>query len=305
MFSALRPHTGSRLLTTTAVQLALILSIAPVSHASDGETEISQARANQGLVTPADGAGFPVTISVPGAYRLTSNLVVTGPVDAIEIVVPGVQLDLNGFSIDGLDVGNRGIFSTESDVTLRNGTIRNMTGDGVDVGEYARISGLRSIDNGGDGIDVGSGGSVTGSTAANNGSFGIRGSLGCSVIGSISRNNGGDGINLGAGGSILENTVRDNTTDGLQCGTSCTISHNAVLNNDGDGINAALSFGSTIIGNAVRSNDLLGIDMADDAGYAHNVVTNNNGAGNNGQVDGGVPLDSNLCATNLFNRICP
>src|SRR5262245_6979065 len=39
------------------------------AHA-EGEILITQAKANAGGITPADTAGFPVTLSAPGSYRL-------------------------------------------------------------------------------------------------------------------------------------------------------------------------------------------------------------------------------------------
>ena len=42
----------------------------------DGQVLITQAAVNAGNVTPGDTPGFPATISVPGSYRLASNLTV-------------------------------------------------------------------------------------------------------------------------------------------------------------------------------------------------------------------------------------
>ena len=74
------------------------------ASAVDGVVEISQVRALAGGLTVGDAPGFPVTISVSGSYRLTSNLDVTGQpspenVIAVDITVGSVSLDLNGFSI--------------------------------------------------------------------------------------------------------------------------------------------------------------------------------------------------------------
>src|SRR5262245_3116596 len=63
---------------------------------------IDQKSAQSGKVTEGDAAGFPVTISEPGSYRLNSNLVVTdASVTVIEITANDVTLDLAGFSIIG------------------------------------------------------------------------------------------------------------------------------------------------------------------------------------------------------------
>ncbi len=82
--------------------LAQLLLAAPVG-AVDGVVEINQARALAGGVTTGDTPGFPVTISQPGSYRLTSGLNSTNTgVPIVRIEVSGsVKLDLNGFSITG------------------------------------------------------------------------------------------------------------------------------------------------------------------------------------------------------------
>jgi hypothetical protein len=43
-------------------------------HDPDGVVLINQSDALQGYITSRDAPGFPVTISDPGSYRLTSNL---------------------------------------------------------------------------------------------------------------------------------------------------------------------------------------------------------------------------------------
>lgn len=72
----------------------------PNTPASDVVT-IDQSKAAAGGITSGDTAGFPITISAPGSYRLTSNLVVPAGVDAIQVSVDNVTIDLNGFSIKG------------------------------------------------------------------------------------------------------------------------------------------------------------------------------------------------------------
>jgi len=63
---------------------------------------IDQAKAEAGGVTSGDAAGFPVTLSQPGNYRLTSNLTVADAnVSAIQITADGVTLELNGHTLQG------------------------------------------------------------------------------------------------------------------------------------------------------------------------------------------------------------
>lgn len=77
---------------------------------------------------PISAAGF--TISQPGSYYLTTNLIATG--DGIVIAADGVTLDLMGFSLTGdRSIGDYGVFLDGAsnapirNVTVRNGVIRN------------------------------------------------------------------------------------------------------------------------------------------------------------------------------------
>jgi hypothetical protein len=80
--------------------LTICALIASNAYAVDGVVLIDQNRALAGNVTPGDTAGFPVTISQPGSYRLSGNLTVgTVNVQAIQITVSNVTLDLNGFQV--------------------------------------------------------------------------------------------------------------------------------------------------------------------------------------------------------------
>ena len=70
--------------------------------AADGVTLIDQRAAMAGKVTSGDTAGFPVTISQSGSYKLTGNLTVPDAMTtAIQITADDVMLDLNGFAIIG------------------------------------------------------------------------------------------------------------------------------------------------------------------------------------------------------------
>src|SRR5689334_9768577 len=71
-------------------------------YAVDGVVLFNQASALAGNVTPGDAPGFPVTISVPGSYRLTGNIALTDlSANVIEITADNVTIDLNGFSLIG------------------------------------------------------------------------------------------------------------------------------------------------------------------------------------------------------------
>ncbi|MEO0587720.1 MAG: hypothetical protein AAF078_08785 [Planctomycetota bacterium] len=72
-------------------------------------------------------------INAPGSYYLTGNLTPNASV-AINVTVPGVVIDLNGFEIDGNLVVVR-MTAPNGTLTIRNGTIRNATGIAIDIND--------------------------------------------------------------------------------------------------------------------------------------------------------------------------
>ncbi len=95
-------HTA-RILVATALAAACTCALAQKAGSTSAPdvVTIDQTKAVNRGITSGDGAGFPVTLSQPGSYKLMSNLVVPAGVDGIVATVPGVTIDLNGFSITG------------------------------------------------------------------------------------------------------------------------------------------------------------------------------------------------------------
>lgn len=90
---------------------------------------------------------LPYTITQPGAYVLTKNLTVAGPIVAITINASNVSVDLKGFLITGpgSNIGGHGIEvpSSSSNVTIQNGAIFNFYESIVLNGPDATIQNLR------------------------------------------------------------------------------------------------------------------------------------------------------------------
>src|SRR5713226_8937081 len=111
-------HLQSRWLALALVWAGLSCNI----YAVDGVILIDQSRALAGNVTPGDLPGFPVTIYLPGSYRLSGNLTVPDAnTTAILITASNVALDLNGFSILGPTVCVVGVATTCSPSGVGNG----------------------------------------------------------------------------------------------------------------------------------------------------------------------------------------
>jgi hypothetical protein len=85
------------------ILIALPLLLPLAASAADGAYEINQDCAAAGCFA-GDAPGFPVTISQPGRYVLTSDLVppgAAGTVTVIDGAAAFVDLDLGGHAIDG------------------------------------------------------------------------------------------------------------------------------------------------------------------------------------------------------------
>jgi len=258
--------TIGKIVYCVALSVFLVVLIIPI-RAMAIVVKINQSKAINGNVTPGDSPGFPVTISQPGSYRLTSNLTVTNAnTTAIEITTDDVTLDLGGFLIKGptacssgnpvncspIGTGDGVNANGRVNITVVNGTVRGMGGDGIVGGKAYRIEDVHVISNGGDGI-VGGYGIVKENTATLN---------------------GGNGIS--AGGVITGNTVLDNGQNGIE------------------------AVESTVLGNAAFDNVSYGLSSLNNGGYANNVFSYNNGNGD--QVTGGNETGFNVCGA---DTICP
>ena len=89
-----------RFMPIRAVLTGSLLAISGPANAVDGVLEINQTCAVNTGCFAGDTAGFPVTISASGSYRLTGNLDLVGTaVPVIQITADRVTLDLNGFMV--------------------------------------------------------------------------------------------------------------------------------------------------------------------------------------------------------------
>ena len=234
-----------RFLTRPVASLVYVVVIAAPAYAVDGVVLINQAVALNGNVTPGDAPGFPVTISVPGSYRLTSNLTVPDVnTTAILVSANDVTIDLNGFAIIGpnLCAGNPascsssgagvGIdaFGTEN-IKVFNGTVRGMGSHGVALFENSSVERVAAMGNGGTGISIASIGSVTQSRGDSNGGSGI---FAESVSSSEAARNHLDGIVVTNGGSAVGNTTSNNGQRGIfAICPSLVLSNSAAFNSTG------------------------------------------------------------------------
>jgi hypothetical protein len=242
-----------------AVALASVLLAAPAA-AADGEVLINQAKANAGGVTPGDEPGYPITISRPGKYKLTSTLRVPPNTHGIDIASDDVTIDFNGFTMGGGGLALSGInASGQSSVAVMNGTIVAFTLSGVSrLGDRALIENMRILGNG----------------------FG--------------------GLLLGHHSRVSRSIVSGNATrtilHGIGCGVGCLIEQSIIADNRGPGVQMlALQDAGMVLGNIIMSNAGVGIDAGGGpVGFGNNTLTGNNGGGE--QVAGNlIRVHPNAC----------
>jgi hypothetical protein len=287
------------------------LACAAPALAVDGAREINQVCATSTGCFAGDSAGFPVTINQSGAYRLTSNLVLTGPHDVgISMATSEISIDLNGFEIRGVtecpdgpgctNTGTgKGIVPTSSFLhghSVRNGSVSGMGLYGVEIGQHGEVKDVRANHNGGYGIVTGVGSVVMGCAVGRNGQGGISASSESLVADNVVMLTKGSGAGISGGGDavIRGNSVNNGSGDGIFAAAGSLVTGNTASSNFGDGIEA--DFASRVSGNVVLFNSGFGLNLPNSgihkSGYSDNVIDPSTPANT---VSGGVDLGGNLC----------
>lgn len=239
---------------------------------SQGYIEINQA------VVDANG-GFPYTISSPGYYRFTGNVVKTaadGTVPAIEITASNVTLDLGNFDLEGPGICSRAAFTgvvtcsghvagsgiqqtgALTNIAIRNGSVHGFF-NGISLSAQGSVvSSLTAYDNAFQGVSViGDASRVENVTAIRNGSSGITIQNNSAVQNCDASQNDDYGIQANSASTVRLNNVMGNRLGGMSLNPSAVFSGNEVLDNfgsdpvfsgqDGGGNNCTNSSG-TIVG---------------------------------------------------------
>ncbi len=261
---------------------------------------------------PISPATLPITITAEGSYYLTTNIVApAGHTDSGIIVnASNVTIDLNGFELAGVtgSVSGISVGVGSSNITVRNGTIRNWGSNGIDgVGNARmRIESVRAISNGGTGFFLdagtvalncttfgnGSSGIVTSAhslirdcEASANGVFGFNAGSGSVVQGCAANGNTSTGIKIFDAGtittcSVSASGINGTTTaniDGIVITKNCSVSGTTSNGNTGLGLRVSASGsgnGAVITGSTFNLNTLGGI-LADDSAVTNCVVHGN------------------------------
>jgi hypothetical protein len=212
------------------VRLTIVAGVLlAVAAPANAQKLITQAKVTSGAFTPGDAPGFPLTISVRGSYKLTGNLVVPANKTAIHITADNVTLDLNGFGIFGPDgnTGGIGIDAFQSNISVMNGSVRNM-GVGINLGGNShRVNNVYVMfATAGFGVLVGPASAVTNSTVNFN-QFGIGAGAGSTVLGNTVHGNSALGLSLGSNGGFANNIFTGNNGGLGQTVGGVDLGHNA------------------------------------------------------------------------------
>lgn len=241
--------------TRTLIAAALIAS----GSAAFAQAAITQNMAVAGGVTPGDTAGFPVTISQPGSYKLTSNLFVPEGSMGVHITAANVTLDLNGFSIVGPSTCTR-VYNTKAvtcaytgsfagvavaynapGARVRGGTVKGFQ-SGVSSYASASVEDITATFNmQGVSFSVSAGASfrLSGINANYNSGNGIdTGSAIGTIERSQSNHNGGKGINAQSGVTLFNVEAIENFGHGVDGGAG----HAVYSTGNGNGTNPAQNF---------------------------------------------------------------
>jgi hypothetical protein len=204
--------------------------------AIDGEVLITHTKALNGNVTPGDTAGYPVTLSRPGAYKLAGNLAAPLNKDGIQVTAGDVTIDLAGFRIHGQGIGLTGIYGAgQASLTVRNGTIAVFKNNGIfGTGHSWIIENMRLTGNFVRGADVGGLATFLHNTITGNRFGGIKCLGACHVEGNLVSSNGdpggGNGVQI-TSGMVLGNTIVGNKNYGISTTAAVGFGNNALLYN--------------------------------------------------------------------------
>lgn len=257
----------------------LAAALAAPAWASDGVIEINHARALAGGVSgslAADPAGYPVRITQPGSYRLTSDLAVPNAAAGGIVIAAGtddVTLDLGGFTIRGVSsvvaipptwactlqgtgMGVRAepgtAPATARNVVLKNGAVRNFGNTGIDLsGDGTSVRDVDAEENCGRGISGGQYAQILSSRARRNLAIGIACDEGCRIADSVAIGNGDGGLRPLADSLVADSAARDSGGDEIR-GFENTLVVDSEASDDAGGAAIRLETGALVLRYVIR-----------------------------------------------------
>ncbi len=280
-------HRRSRIPLAVALALAWNASSA---GARDGVLEINQVCAESTGCVPGDAPGFPVTLSAPGSYTLTSVLQLPDEnTVGIEVQADYLTIDLNGFPILGttvcttsggapscgpLGTGGGIVDPTQSraGVEVRNGVVARTGGVGIQLGPRCSIEWMRVISNGSHGVQCGDDARFADNVAHLNGGTGLDAVVGATFVRNVATDNASQGLHATHRTVVLENVVARNE-NGILVDDAGSVVRNVASENRNDGIEG--DHGVSVIGNLTMDNNGHGVRCKDGCQITRNVAYDN------------------------------
>lgn len=304
--------------TSPILLFASALVASAPALAAEGVLELSHTCATATGCFAGDAAGYPVTISFSGAYRLTSDLVtpLVGGANTtlVQITANHVDLDLNGFALRGLvsctgspaecsaTGSGRGVDASGNGVSIHDGLVYGMGSNGLFASLDARISNVIARSNGGNGIFAGTGSVMTDLVSSSNGGGGIVTGGSAVIRDSVARANGSQGFSLQTGSFATGIVANSNGGDGILAANSTEITGCTAVGNEGDGVQ--IGAGSTVRDCTTRVNDGAGINATGGDNLVVGIQSSSNGRYS---LEGNMFFDQVLlgCSTGAFPAVDP
>lgn len=242
----------------TARPVVLAAALLAVAGGAFAQQTIDHSKVLAGGVTPGDTPGYPLTLSLPGHYKLTSNLSVPANTTGIRITAPNVTLDLNGYTVAGpvtcmqitgglnliCSPGSDGksygieIGTTSAGTVIRNGRVQGFAHGGIRTVGADTLEGVQVTQNAGHG--------VSGIETFNSG---------VNIIDSLITLNAGAGVAVASG--VVTRTRVVANGDGI-LGTAIqsvkfvSVNDSLVTHNAGVGLNSVTPHGTLSAGNGTN-----------------------------------------------------
>jgi hypothetical protein len=213
-------------------------------------------------------SALPFTITQPGSYYVTANLMPASDENGIVVAANDVTIDLGGFTLTGGGGSSgEGISASEAraNIVIRNGTVRGWPGSGVNFYDSSSsgvlVQSIHAAGNTFTGIGLRNNSRATDCVAEGNSSYGILVGTDCLIERCRALSNSGAGIKAGNGFTIVDCNVTANGMTGIHAATGGTIRGCTARANTSDGI--ATGSGSTVRDCSAQNNTGRGVSTGD------------------------------------------
>ncbi len=297
-----------------ALLVIALIGISSLGEAS-AQTVITQSYVTAAGCPGGSHTGPPIVLcsstgNINGSYILGGNISASLGTDGIDIVGNNITLDLGGFNVYGTgpncspnvpSPGNSchtapgtlfGISISGTNVTVKNGSVHNINGDGIEGSTNTHLKDLQVHDNQGEGVYAGASAVIVNVTASNNSGDGIAAESG-SISGSDASSNNIAGLEVFTGGLITSSTAEYNSSAGFFVYFGIASNDVSVANSVGFTALDSQVLNSTASGNVNDGVDFSsgGIGGGGGGGAINTLSSNNGGYGFN--------MSANSCYSNI------